>query len=474
MALPGLPNQPILRTNRLTLNPALLFTPALTVRPEPRAMNKYSQPINLWMIAGLISLCLATSGCGVFRKTTRVLMPTPICISAGLPHPGGDFLEPCGCSDDELPVFVISGRNVLSDPDGLNPFGIKRTHQLTTGVAYVKIGEGLTAEQLHRETTTDIKQKKAKVEFSRIELDPMTDEAEPWCVGNDVAGYGHHQFVQAIRDQLEKTGSRQATIFVHGYNTEFIDNTLLAGEIFHYLGRRGAMISFEWPSESRLLGYVADKGNASYSTRHFRAIIANLAKECDVESITIVAHSAGSPIVVNALRELRLLDFDQTAKELQAKYRIRRVVLAAPDMDMMAFINAVKDRFHDIAGQVAVYASPNDRALRASEIIYGNNRLGRSVGKVADWEREALSQIPQIELIDASVAENVYRNFTGHSYFHRDPWVSSDIGAFILGLDPESRGLVPAEDTLFWEFPTDYPARLKAKASQSLSFDSTF
>jgi esterase/lipase superfamily enzyme len=239
------------------------------------------------------------------------------------------------------------------------------------------------------------------------------------------------------------------------------------------MGRKGVMISFEWPSESRLLGYIQDKGNANYSTRQFRAMISNVAKECEVDSITIIAHSAGAPIVVNALREIRLLEFDMPADQVRSlpgyerarareKYRIGRIVLAAPDMDVMAFTNAVHDRFHELTTGIAVYASQKDRALGLSEKLYGNSRLGRTVGKLEVWEKQVLSQVLKIELIDASVAEKQFRNVLGHSYFHRDPWVSSDIGSFILGRSPAERGLVkPGDAEVFWQFPTDYPDRLK-------------
>lgn len=391
-------------------------------------------------------------------------MPTPLALTVGLPHPGGDFREPCTQADDDIPVFVVSGRNLKTEADGPDPFGTERSHQATLAIAYVKIGEGLTAEELFDETTCKKRRKQAKVEFSGIELNQVPLNVDPWRVKDEVVRHDGNPWVKAINKQLESSPSRNVTIFVHGYNTEFIDNTLLAAEIFHYMGRNGAMISFEWPSESRLFGYIADKGNATYSTRHFRAMISNVAKECNVDSITIVAHSAGSPIVVNALREIRLLEYDLPAEEVQAKYRVSRVVLAAPDMDLMAFINAVHDRFHEVAGKVAVYASPKDQALRLSEKIYGDQRLGRSVGRLRPWERQVLQSVPEIELVDASVAENIYRSFIGHSYFHRDPWVSSDIGAFMVGLMPQERGLTKQTDEIFWRFPKDYPDRLEMQA----------
>jgi len=388
-------------------------------------------------------------------------MPTPAGIAVGLPHPGGEFHEACQCSDDEIPIFIVSGRNLESKKRSPDPFGNERSPQPTLGIAYVTIGKGLTPEQLYQQTVTSKKRKQAKVAFKRIELSPALENTEPWRVKDDVIRHNGNSWVQAVAQRLDQSDRRTVTIFVHGYNTDLIDNTLIAAEIYHYLGHQGAIISFEWPSESRLLGYVTDKGNADYSTRHFRSMISNLAKECDVDSITIVAHSAGSPIVVNALRELRLLDYDLTAEQIQQKYRVDRVVLAAPDMDLMAFFNAIHDRFHEVAGRVAVYASPKDRALGLSEKLYGNLRLGRAVDNLRPWEQKVLEQVPEIEMIDASVAVQEYHNFIGHSYFHRDPWVSSDIGGFILGGSPVGRNLVKQEGQVFWEFPKDYEERLR-------------
>ncbi|MDG2014586.1 MAG: alpha/beta hydrolase [Pirellulaceae bacterium] len=391
-------------------------------------------------------------------------MPTPLGIVAGLPYPGHDSSD--FQTVEDVPVFILSGRNLHEDEDRLNPFGNGRSRNPKLGIAYVKIGDGLSAAELRTETLTDRTKKKANVSFSHVKLTPSLDDFDPWRVKDDKVRHQDSTWVQALRKQLDESKRRHVVVFVHGYNTELIENTLLAAEIFHYLGRDGAMISFEWPSHARLLGYVADKGNAMYSTRQLRALLSNISKECDADSVTILAHSAGSPIVVNALREIRLLDYDMSPEEIRDKYRINRVVLAAPDMDTMAFINAVHDRFHEVAGKVAVYASPEDKALELSEWLTGSQRLGNSVGDLQEWESNVLSNISQIEMVDASVAEKMYATFLGHGYFHRDPWVSSDIGAFILGQEPLQRGLKKEEGQVFWKFPKDFPTRLERIATE--------
>lgn len=411
----------------------------------------------------LILICLTiTSGCHR-QKLSRRLMPTPIGIVAGLPHPGGDFTEACKCTAHQVPVFVVSGRNLnpsmMRSP---NPFGNDRSQMPRLGVAYVTIGKGLTPEQLHEQTITPKKRKSAKVEFAKIELASQAEGKVLFPENVTPAVPKKGAWFDAISCHLDSDPRRNITIFVHGYNTGLIDNTLVAAEIYHYLGHRGAMINFEWPSTSSLFQYIQDKGNANFSTRHFRMLIKNLARECSADSITIIAHSAGSPIVVNALRELRLLDDELTAHQVCDKYKIDRVVLAAPDMDLMGFLNATGDGFHEIARKVAVYASPNDRALRIAEKIYGHQRLGRAVNNLEVWEKEVLTKARGIEMIDASVARNNYQSFLMHNYFHRDPWISSDIAAFILRQPPTKRKLTKESGDVFWKFPKDYPDRLRA------------
>lgn len=400
------------------------------------------------------------------QHLSRQLMPTPISIVAGLPHPGGDFVEACHCTKHEVPVFVVSGRNIESPERSPDPFGNQRSQSPTLGVAYITIGKGLTPEELHQQTISPAKRKHAKVAFSKIELAPEHESEQLFHEHRYPRHHHDNAWLSQISRQLDRNPQRNITIFVHGYNTELIDNTLVAAEIYHYLGHHGAMVSFEWPSTSKLLQYIQDKGNANFSTRHFRTMLSNLAHECSADSITIIAHSAGSPIVVNAMRELRLIDDDLTPDQVRSKYKVDRVVLAAPDMDLMAFLNATRDGFHEVAQRVAVYASPQDRALQFSEKLYGNLRLGRAVNNLEPWEKTMLLDTPGIEMIDASVAEENYKTFLRHSYFHRDPWISSDIGAFILMKSPAARKLIKQPGEVFWEFPKNYPELLRQKYQQ--------
>ena len=68
-----------------------------------------------------------------------------------------------------------------------------------------------------------------------------------------------------------------------------------------------------------------------------------------------------------------------------------------------------------------------------------------------------------IRLIDVTDAEGAASG-NGHGYFRKSPWASSDI-LFLLryGTRPAERGLVRSETEPVWNFPPDYPARVKEK-----------
>jgi len=269
------------------------------------------------------------------------------------------------------------------------------------------------------------------------------------------------RWLASLNAALDAGAGSDILVYVHGFNTNFLVNTGMAAEMWHYAGREGAVVSFAWPSRYRLLGYGADKANADYAVRHLRLLLEFLAERSNAERIHILAHSAGCPIVVDAMRELRLIDSALRRDEVLAKYRIGRVVLAAPDMDLMRFFNAKLDGFDDLAEWVSIYASSEDDALLVSGWLFGEERLGDSVGHLTEWERQEIAGFVNAEIVDVTKPEDLLGDFLGHSYYHRDPWVSSDVLLMLkYGLSAAERGLVHNGETGFWEFPDDYLDRL--------------
>jgi len=174
------------------------------------------------IIACSLAIILAAGlGCAK-QKLSRELMPTPVALTLNIPHPGGDFRDCSRCADEAIPVFVMSGRNVEDPNRKRDPFSNERAHVPMLGTAYVKVGEGLSPEELHEETISEKLRKRAKVVFKGFQLDETPLEVDPWRVKDNVVRYQGSPWVQAIRAQMELTKTRHVTIFVHGYNTEFM------------------------------------------------------------------------------------------------------------------------------------------------------------------------------------------------------------------------------------------------------------
>ena len=413
-----------------------------------------SRAVQLLLALALIS---TLASCAAPKPGATRMAATPVGYAHGL------YAERLLSIDHHqpIPVFIVSGRNLLDRPTGIDPFGNERVDAAVPYLAIgeVSVGKGLTREQIIAETVAGDGKNQARIELERVEILP-TPSVDNFQGNQRTLGarFSNHPWVRQLNEVLAASPSRQITIFVHGYNTAFIPNAELAAEISHFHARDGAVIYFDWPSQNSLTGYLVDKSNAIYSTRHFRGLLTVLARETSARKINIIAHSAGNPIAVNALRDLRLIDRSLSADELQALYRINRVTLAAPDMDLQTFMNAVFDRFHEVANGVAVYTSRNDKALSISRWLYGARRLGRAAEGLSDWERAALNRAQRIEMIDVTGSENLLSNsWLGHSYFHRNPWVSTDIGSFAEGISPTDRHLRLDDDGLFWSFPDNYP-----------------
>lgn len=412
----------------------------------------------------LIAAVLLGSGC----SSRQYLMPTPTVIAEGAHDPFA--LTTAAEQRSTTPVFVVSGREPSGRMSPARFYSNDRSRVLRLGRAELEIGAGMTWPELVDASRDPRRSTGTPIEFASFEEygvlwasvpPPDLGFTRDWTAP-DSSREPASAFAEAINDQLLSTGSDDAYIFVHGFNTDYTKNLGIAAEIWHYSGRRGAMLSFAWPSEHSVFAYQADKANAAYATRQLREFLRFLVEHTDVGRINIVAHSAGNPIVVEAMRDLRLMHYQADQASLQSTTRIGRVVLAAPDMDLLRAINATLDGFDECAESVVMYASTRDTALSLSSMIFSDTRLGASVKRLSPEEQQALRSVQSFEAVDVSRAQKKHSTFLGHSYYHQNPWVSSDIGLYLtLGLTASERGLERDEKTGFWVFPPDYESRLQ-------------
>ncbi|WP_456744828.1 alpha/beta hydrolase [Bradyrhizobium sp. USDA 4354] len=166
-------------------------------------------------------------------------------------------------------------------------------------------------------------------------------------------------------DSVKSTGSDQALIFIHGFNTRFQDGLFRLAQIVWDTQFRGVPIMFSWPSKGAVLSYEFDRESAEFSVPAFRQLLTMLQNETRLSAIHIIAHSMGSLIAVQAL--------SAPGPDLQNK-SLGQLLLAAPDIDRDLF-NVLGPNLGGFRG-ITLYASSADKALRLSHKIAQGPRAG--------------------------------------------------------------------------------------------------
>ncbi|MBN9052165.1 MAG: alpha/beta fold hydrolase [Rhizobiales bacterium] len=200
-------------------------------------------------------------------------------------------------------------------------------------------------------------------------------------------------FVRAVSHHTDASGTHNVGVFVHGFNSNFQESLFRFAQMAADSDVRGTPILFAWPSEARVTGYLADKEAATFSRDALANLLTELARQRPTGSITVVAHSMGGWLTVEALRQLRLNGQSAVLARLN-------VILAAPDIDVdvfrqqMAVIGTLKR-------PLTVLVSPDDKALSLSGAIAGSRpRVGAL--NVRDPRVEGLALKSQIQIVDIS------------------------------------------------------------------------
>ena len=184
------------------------------------------------------------------------------------------------------------------------------------------------------------------------------------------------------------TAARDVLVYIHGFNQTFETAALDAAHLSDGIRFRGETMVFSWPSKAKLLDYGYDRESAMWSRDALEKVFSGLITSPNVGRIHIVAHSVGTMVTMEALRQI------YTRHGIAAIERIGAVVFAAPDIDMDVFSSSV-DRIGALAGKITVITAHNDRALAVAGWIAGG------ITRVGTAEKAALVQLG-LHVIDAS------------------------------------------------------------------------
>ncbi|MGL4440077.1 MAG: alpha/beta hydrolase, partial [Bosea sp. (in: a-proteobacteria)] len=138
----------------------------------------------------------------------------------------------------------------------------------------------------------------------------------------------------------------------------------------------------------RLIAYQYDRESAMWSRDGFEEVLKGMAANPTIGRVHIVAHSMGTLLTLETLRQLR----SEAGEEAIGK--IGAVVLASPDIDIDQFEQTVR-KLGPVASRITVISATNDRALAVSA------RLAGGIARAGSAERERLNALG-VRVADAS------------------------------------------------------------------------
>ena len=267
-----------------------------------------------------------------------------------------------------------------------------------------------------------------------------SDDAQQYVLIEGMQRWSRADFFTAIRNLAAADPDRRAAfIYIHGYSNTFDDAARRTAQMAVDLDIGAIPVFYSWPSKGTLAGYEFDQNSAQWTQAHLQAFLADFAEHSLATDIYIIAHSMGNRPLTLALAGLL-----ETRPQVRPLFK--QVVLAAPDINAEVFREQIAPRFASLKLPTTLYASANDKAMRASYGFAEWDRIGDIRGPVV--------AIPGMELVDAST---VVMNFMGHDYFASNRVLLTDIATMIkTGQRAGKRGGlrgVPARAPQYWAFP---------------------
>lgn len=214
--------------------------------------------------------------------------------------------------------------------------------------------------------------------FSRIDVAVPTERAPgslayPRAGGNPdrqflVTGGGRLADADSFRREIERhlagraTGDRDIILFVHGYNYSFAEGVYRTAQLAHDLQLPGIHAHFSWPSRMKPYAYAGDRDAAMYSRDGLVQTIDQLSQVRGRGMIVLMAHSMGSQLLTEGLRQMAL------SGRRDLIDRIDAVVLISPDIDVNLF-RAQARVIGRLPQPFVIMTSPRDRVLQLSALI---------------------------------------------------------------------------------------------------------
>lgn len=197
--------------------------------------------------------------------------------------------------------------------------------------------------------------------------DPATD----FVALEEVIHPGPAAFRKDLSDAMraQEARSGEVVIFIHGFNTTFVEGLYRIGQLSHDLNTLGAVVHYSWPSAGKPLGYVTDWNSATFARDGLEELI-HQTIDAGATSILLVAHSMGSALTMETLLQM------SQKGDARTLGRLAGLVMISPDIDVDVFLKQAAD-ISRLPDPFIIFGSTKDRALNLSARLTGQTeRLG--------------------------------------------------------------------------------------------------
>lgn len=196
-------------------------------------------------------------------------------------------------------------------------------------------------------------------------------------------------FRTALSRDMARNGTRDVTVYVHGFNNSFSDAAFRIAQLTHDLNIPGTAVSYAWPSRASPLGYNYDTDSALFARDGLVDLLREI-RAAGARQIVLVGHSMGGALVMETLRQIEIKTPGWAAANLAG------VLLISPDQNVDVF-RAQGAAFKKWPQPFVVFVSSKDIFLRLSARIRGERvRLGNL---------EELSQISDLPITFVDVTD---------------------------------------------------------------------
>ncbi|MEM7472109.1 MAG: alpha/beta fold hydrolase [Pseudomonadota bacterium] len=175
-------------------------------------------------------------------------------------------------------------------------------------------------------------------------------------------------------------GDRDVLIYVHGFNTsqhDMLTRAILIENGLRKHGFRGALVSFDWPSDGSVIAYDHDKEDAKkVATSFVKEGLWPIMKMSPRPKVHVLAHSMGAYLIGRALAP-----FGDGSGPGSKPWRMDQIMFASADLHRNTLAKGASNQLliSHRSKRLTNYYSREDKVLKlSSNIVHGTKaRAGR-------------------------------------------------------------------------------------------------